>query len=85
MKQFVPLRDDEFYAMLAAAQRPVPYRPGVPCHHALGAVGSEDSQQMPAVPADQRWNSTLSPVLTPSLSAMPALSSSTYLAGPLLG
>jgi hypothetical protein len=72
MKQFVPVSDDEFEAMMRQQLRPVPYQVGVPCHHGLvaGAVSSASGPQ--------RWNSTTSPGLTPSLSAVPALSSSTY-------
>lgn len=77
MKQFVPLRDEDLYAAAAATLQIVPYQVGLSCHHALEV----------AAPAalDQRWNSTVSPTLTPSLSAVPPLSSSTYLAGALLG
>lgn len=80
MKQFVPLSDDELYAMLAASMPLVPYQTGLPCHHALREVAT------PAGASEaQRWNSTLSPGLRPSLSAVPAASSNTYMAGALLG
>lgn len=84
MKQFVPLSDDELYAMLAASMPLMPYQTGLPCHHALREAAPA------AVPAAgegelQRWNSTLSPGFRPSLSAVPAASSSTYMAGALLG
>lgn len=83
MKQFVPLRDDELYGAIEQNLVLIPYQVGLPCHHALGeaAVVIEPAPS----PADQRWNSKASPGLTPSLSAVPPLSSSTYLAGPLLG
>lgn len=85
MKQFVPLSDDELYAMLAASIPLVPYQIGLPCHHAL----HETAAPAAALPAGegeiQRWNSTLSPGFRPSLSAVPAASSSTYMAGALLG
>lgn len=85
MKQFVPLSDDELYAMLAASMPLVPYQTGLPCHHAL----HETAAPAVAPPAGegevQRWNSTLSPGFRPSLSAVPAASSSTYMAGALLG
>jgi hypothetical protein len=81
MKVFVPLTDDELYALLAASVKLVPYQTGLPCLHALegAAVAAPDRG------GDQRWNSSLSPTLTPSLSAIPALSSSTYFAGALVG
>ncbi|TDR40304.1 hypothetical protein DFR29_1133 [Tahibacter aquaticus] len=86
MKVFVPLTDDELYALLAASVRLVPYQAGLPCHHALEQTGKiSDSPTATPASADQRWNSSLSPTLTPSLSAMPALSSSTYCAGALVG
>lgn len=80
MKVFVPLTDDELYALLAASVKLVPYQAGLPCVHALeGAAATAPAR------GDQRWNSSLSPTLTPSLSAIPALSSSTYCAGALVG
>ncbi len=80
MKQFVPWSDDDFCNTQAAPPKLVPYQVGVPCHHALERPAPEAQAA-----ADQRWNSSTSPGLTPSLSAVPPLSSSTYLAGPLLG
>lgn len=86
MKVFVPLADDELYALLAASVKLVPYQAGLPCHHALEQAGKVPaSPSVASASADQRWNSSLSPTLTPSLSAMPALSSSTYCAGALVG
>lgn len=82
MKVFVPLTDDELYALLAASVKLVPYQTGVRCLHALESPASAAAARPPV---DQRWNSSLSPTLTPSLSAMPALSSSTYFAGALVG
>lgn len=82
MKQFVPLSDDELYAMLAASMPLVPYQTGLPCHHALRVAAAPAAAGASEV---QRWNSTLSPGLRPSLSAVPAASSSTYMAGALLG
>lgn len=79
MKQFVPLSDGDLERLDAESLRLVPYRVGVPCHHALSAGAAEDGAD------DQRWNSKVSPGFTPSLSAVPPLSSSTYMAGPLLG
>lgn len=81
MKLFVPLSDDDLYEVDAQALRLVPYRVGLPCHHAMGGPVPTLSAQI----EDQRWNSSESPGLTPSLSAVPPLSSSTYMAGPLLG
>ncbi len=81
MKLFVPLSDDDLYEADTQPLRLVPYQVGLPCHHAMG-------DPMPTLPAQtlgQRWNSSESPGLTPSLSAVPPLSSSTYMAGPLLG
>ena len=80
MKVFVPLTDDELYALLAASVKLVPYQTGLPCLHALEGAAAAAPES-----GDQRWNSSLSPTLTPSLSAMPALSSSTYCAGALVG
>lgn len=80
MKQFVPWSDDDSCNTQAAPPKLVPYQVGVPCHHALERPAPEAQAA-----ADQRWNSSMSPGLTPSLSAVPPLSSSTYLAGPLLG
>lgn len=82
MKVFVPLTDDELYALLAASATLVPYQTGVPCLHALENPANAATVRQPG---DQRWNSSLSPTLTPSLSAVPALSSSTYCAGALVG
>lgn len=77
MKQFVPLSDDALYSSVDPPLMLVPYQSGIPCHHAL-----RESERDALT---QRWNSSVSPGLTPSLSAVPPLSSSTYLAGPLLG
>lgn len=80
MKQFVPWSDDDFCNSPGAPLILVPYQVGLPCHHALERPAPEAQAA-----ADQRWNSSVSPGLTPSLSAVPPLSSSTYWAGPLLG
>lgn len=70
VEQFVPVSDDEFEAMARQQLRLVPYQVGLFCHHAWEA----NTESAPT----QRWNSSTSPGLTPSLSAVPALSSSTY-------
>lgn len=80
MKQFVPWSDDDFCSPQGQSLRLVPYQVGLPCHHALERPAPEAQAE-----TGQRWNSSGSPGLTPSLSAVPPLSSSTYLAGPLLG
>ncbi len=81
MKLFVPLSDDDMYEADAQRLRLIPYQVGLPCHHAMGSPIPTLSVQAEG----QRWNSSESPGLTPSLSAVPPLSSSTYIAGPLLG
>lgn len=81
MKLFVPLSDDDLYETDVQSLRLVPYQVGLPCHHAIGDLVPGLSAQAEG----QRWNSSESPGLTPSLSAIPPLSSSTYMAGPLLG
>lgn len=81
MKLFVPLSDDDLYEIDAQQLRVIPYQVGLPCHHAMGGPTPELSAEAEG----QRWNSSESPGLTPSLSAVPPLSSSTYMAGPLLG
>jgi hypothetical protein len=67
MKQFVPITDDMLFGAGNFDGQLVPYRFGVECARQLRE--SEAGNQCPTVNA--------SPVLTPSLSAMPALSSST--------
>lgn len=81
MKLFVPLSDDDLYEVDAQPLRLIPYQVGLPCHHAMGG----STPKLSAQAEGHRWNSSESPGLTPSLSAVPPLSSSTYMAGPLLG
>jgi hypothetical protein len=81
MKLFVPFSDDAPYEAGAQSLKLVPYQVGLPCHHAMGDPGLAVSAQLET----QRWNSSESPGLKPSLSAVPPLSSSTYMAGQLLG
>ena len=76
MKIFIPLCDD----MLDQLEDPgalVPFQFGVPSISQVTASAPVESQSMK--------RSSSSPVLTPSSAALPALSSSTYRAGPLLG
>lgn len=73
MKIFVPLTDE----MLDSGDFGgllVPYQPGQ-------ALFSQCAQ----APAQSKCNSSRSPVCKPSSEALPALSSSTYCAGPSLG
>ena len=92
MWQFVPLSDDMLYGAGGPPGPLVPYRLGVACWHALSDVAQPQPQQQPAAArfaaADceaQRCTDSVSPGFTPSFSAMPALSSSTYCAAPLDG
>ena len=82
MKQFVPMTDDMLFDAQQFVGPFVPYRYGVPC---VRQMRDEDAQR--DVQAERNYFATdnASPGLTPSLSAMPALSSSTYFDGPSLG
>ena len=69
MKQFVPITDDMLFDAGNFVGPLVPYRFGVACARQL-RDGDRSSR-------DQCATVNVSPGLTPSLSAMPALSSST--------
>ena len=93
MKQFVAMSDDQLYRTEGPPGPLVPYQCGVFCWHQL----REEAQVLPSPVArgcldrrqqesdGQRVTLNSSPSLTPSLSATPALSSSTYCAGALEG
>ena len=69
MKQFVPITDDMLFDAGNFVGPLVPYRFGVMCARQLRDDVRSAADQCPTV--------SVSPALTPSLSAMPALSSST--------
>jgi hypothetical protein len=69
MKQFVPITDDMLFEAGNFVGPLVPYRFGVACARQLR---DNDCRSM-----DQCATVNVSPGLTPNLSAMPALSSST--------
>jgi hypothetical protein len=69
MKQFVPITDDMLFDAENFVGPLVPYRFGVSCARQLRDNERGAADQFPTV--------NVSPALTPSLSAMPALSSST--------
>jgi len=69
MKQFVPITDDMLFDAGSFVGPLVPYRLGVACARQLRDNGRGAVDQCATV--------SVSPGLTPSLSAMPALSSST--------
>jgi hypothetical protein len=69
MKQFVPITDDMLFDAGNFVGPLVPYRFGVACARQL--------RDKDRGAADQCAIVNVSPALTPSLSAMPALSSST--------
>ncbi len=80
MKVFVPLNDDMLERLLqdtSGSELPVPYQAGLPTINQLRA------RQGTALQSSSR--DSTSPAATPSSSALPALSSSTYMAGPSLG
>lgn len=77
MQQFVPLTDELLYATGDLPGRLVPYRVGMSCGHVAPARDERTPAQCETV--------SLSPAFAPSFSATPALSSSTYCAGPLEG
>ncbi len=77
MQQFVPLTDELLYATNGPPARLVPYRVGMAC----GRAPPQSEQPTPA----QCETVSLSPGFAPSFSATPALSSSTYCAGPVEG
>ena len=76
VKYFTPLNEDLLDRWLFD-EALVPYQPGLPIISQL-AIASDKSGQ-------SRSRTSTSPALTPSSAALPALSSSTYLAGPALG
>ena len=80
MKQFVPITDDLLYRLGGPPGPLVPYRIGVSCRRAL-----QDGAGFPRGAVDQRTTVNVSPGVMPSLSAVPALSSSTYCAAPSEG
>lgn len=76
MKIFIPLTDDMLDSLNASASL-VPYR-----------LGLTPISQLTAEAAPHPYSSikvSSSPALAPSSAALPALSSSTYRAGPALG
>jgi len=79
MQQFVPLTDELLYSAGGLPAHLVPYRVGMPCGRALPA--RDEVRQANA----QCETVSLSPGFAPSFSATPALSSSTYCAGPVEG
>ena len=88
MWQFVPLSDDMLYGAGGPPGPRVPYRWGVACWRALSEVAQPQAVAARGATVDceaQRCTDSVSPGFTPSFSAMPALSSSTYCAAPLDG
>src|SRR5438309_11145273 len=83
MQQFVPLTDELLYATSGLPGRLVPYRVGMACGQVTPA--REVSAAAACSKISQCETVSLSPVFAPSFSATPALSSSTYCAGPLEG
>jgi len=77
MQQFVPLTDELLYASGGVPVHLVPYRVGMACGRAAPAADEHAPTQCEKV--------NLSPGFAPSFSATPALSSSTYCAGPVEG
>lgn len=77
MKIFIPLTDD-MLDDLDANELPVPYQAGLPPISQI-----TDSVSAPH-PVQSRKSNSSSPGLTSSSAALPALSSSTYMAGPAL-
>ena len=75
MKVFIPLTDEMIEKGLIPNEL-VPYQPGQP-------LLSRDGQQRKANQSSKSVSSEPGP--TPKRSAKPALSSSTYIAGPVLG
>lgn len=76
MKIFIPLTDD-MLDTLNASMSLVPYQPGVPSIGQLTGTPGTNHQSSNSISS--------SPGLASSSRALPALSSSTYLAGPALG
>jgi len=77
MKQFVPITDDMLYRGGGPPGPLVPYCVGMMCGWMAGAeAGGAYAESVL-----QRVTASASPGLSPSLSAVPALSSSTYWAG----
>lgn len=84
MKVFVPLTDDMLDAM-DDGEAPVPYRLGVIPVASLEILSEAPAREPLAAPRQSMSSSRTSPLSTPSSSALPALSSRTYRAGPVLG
>lgn len=82
MRQFVPMTDDMLYRAGGPPEPLVPYRPGVLCWRLLSHTDQQPGSLCgePTQIDAQRFTVSVSPGLTPSFSAMPALSSSTYCA-----
>lgn len=76
MKIFIPMNDDMLDALNPSISL-VPYQPGLPTIGQLAGLAGTNHQ------SSNSNNS--SPGLASSSRALPALSSSTYLAGPALG
>ena len=76
VKYFTPLNED-LLDCKRFDEALVPYQPGLPVISQLSVAGRKTGQS--------RSSTSRSPGSTPSSAALPALSSSTYLAGPALG
>ncbi len=76
MKIFVPL-DDSMLDELAAGEIPVPFQAGLVSLSQVEAAGMLQDQSS--------FKTSSSPGLAPNSAALPEFSSSTYIAGPLLG
>ena len=79
MKVFIPLTDD-MLDTLDCAERLVPYTPGAIPLSAIPAAVKDRALSRQSMSSSSR-----SPGTTPSSAALPALSSRTYRAGPVLG
>lgn len=84
MKVFIPLTDDMIDAM-DGEEMPVPYRVGVIPLGSLEILSEAPACEPLAAARQSMSSSSTSPGSTPSSSALPALSSRTYRAGPALG
>ena len=79
MKVFIPLTDDMLDA-LDCTDRLVPYTPGAIPLSVIPAAAQDRALGHQSMSSSRR-----SPGTTPSSAALPALSSRTYRAGPVLG
>ena len=76
MKVFIPITDEMLHLGLIPDEEPLAYQPGLPLLSQVKMV-SESTQSSSTV--------NRSPRPTPNSDAVPALSSSTYIAGAILG